>query len=274
MDTTSGIEWEDALENGAYIPGSAEYPPRWSDAAEAFRSASGSADIDVPYGDAARETLDLFHPNGPSKGLVVFVHGGYWKAFDKSTWSGFAAGAITRGWAVAMPGYTLAPDARIPEITQQIATAITLAAQKITGPIRLAGHSAGGHLVTRMMCDNTPLPPDVSERIVHVMSISGVHDLRPLRNHSMNQILNLTADDAAAESPALLAPRLGSSLTCWVGGAERPEFLRQSAVLAESWGRQGVAAQLIAETGKHHFNVIDGLIDPHSTLIRTLLEIK
>jgi arylformamidase len=272
MDTTSGIDWEDALENGAYIPGAADYPPRWNNAAAAFRSASGWADIDLPYGDAPREALDLFHPNEPPKGLVVFVHGGYWKAFDKSTWSGFAAGAIARGWAVAMPSYTLAPDATIPQITQQIGAAITVASTKIDGPIRLVGHSAGGHLVTRMMCQNTPLPLNVAARIGHVVSISGVHDLHPLRQHSMNAILNLTAEDAAAESPALLTPRAGTSLTCWVGAAERPEFLRQSALLTESWGRQGAQTELVAETAKHHFNVIDGLDDPTSALIRVLLD--
>ena len=78
---------------------------------------------------------------------MVFVHGGYWRAFDRGLWSHLAAGPLARGWAVAMPGYVLAPEARIAAITAMIADAVAAAAAEVDGPMRLAGHSAGGHLV-------------------------------------------------------------------------------------------------------------------------------
>ena len=118
-----------------------------------------------------------------------------------------------------------------------------------------------------MICADTPLPTQVAGRIVHVVSLSGLHDLRPLQFHSMNKGLRLDAEEAAAESPALLTPLPGIP----VGGAERPEFLRQSALLAESWGRKGQQIQLIAETGRHHFDVLDGLTDPDHPLTRALI---
>ena len=87
----------------------------------------------------------------------MFVHGGYWKAFDKSTWSHLAHGAVARGWAMALPSYTLAPDATLAQMTAQIARAIAAARAEVPGPVRLAGHSAGGHLVARMLCADSPI---------------------------------------------------------------------------------------------------------------------
>jgi acetyl esterase/lipase len=130
------IDWDDAFDNGGYVHGSAEMPGRWAAAAAAFRDAQGSAEYDLAYGPGARNRMDIFRPADP-RGLVVFIHGGYWRRFDKSFWSLLAAGPLARGWAVAMPSYTLAPDARIATITAEIGQAITAAADLAQGPIRL-----------------------------------------------------------------------------------------------------------------------------------------
>ena len=257
VDAT-GIDWEDALQVASHIPGGADYPALWAARAAAFR-AGVAAELDVAYGGTPREKLDLFLPPDTPKGLVVFVHGGFWRRMDKSLWSDLAAGPLARGWAVAMPGYTLAPEARIGEITAQIGAAIGLAAGRVAGPIRLAGHSAGGHLVTRMICKGAPIDPQVQARITGVVSVSGVHDLRPLRLNSMNADLRIDAGEAEAESPVLLSPLPGIAVTCWTGADERPEFLRQSAILAEAWAGKTDMRPPVFVPGCHHFDVIDGL---------------
>ena len=232
-------DWDDAYSNGAYIEGADEYPPRWAKKAAAFRDemlAEGRATIDVAYGADAREKYDLFLPAGQPKGLAVFVHGGYWMAFDKSSWSHLARGAVDNGWAVILPSYTLAPDAHLAKMTTQISSAIAHAGAKIEGPIRLSGHSAGGHLVTRQICVQSPLLGDVQKRIEKVVSISGLHDLRPLMKTKMNEKLYLDDDEAQSESAALQHPVDGVELMCWVGADERPEFLRQNQLLANICG--------------------------------------
>lgn len=267
-------DWDDAYTNGAYIADGAAYPAKWAKLAQAFRAemlAAGRAELDLRYGPAARETLDLFRPTGTAKGLAVFVHGGYWMAFDKSSWSHLAAGALQHGWAFCLPSYTLAPGARIAEITRQVASAIRFAAARVAGPLRLAGHSAGGHLVTRMVCADSPLPEDVRTRIGHVVSISGVHDLRPLLRTKMNATLRMDEAEAAAESPALLRPMEGCSVTCWVGSAERPEFLRQSDLLANIWTGLGADMRCVRAEGRHHFDVIEGLSDPGASLTQAFV---
>ena len=271
MNDKSGIDWDDAFANGAYIDNSMSYPPIWAARAAAFRAEADRAETDVLYGEHPREKLDLFFPSAAPRGLIVILHGGYWLNFDKSSWSDLAEGALGNGWAVATPSYTLAPEARIENITRQVGCAITHAAERVGGPIRLAGHSAGGHLVTRMVCDDSPLLPAVLERVEGLVSISGLHDLRPLQMTTMNEQLRLTPHSAALESAVLHRPAGRAQAVCWVGGAERPEFLRQSAVLVETWGRAGAKTQLVVDPGKHHFDVIDGLKDPQSDMTRTLL---
>ena len=262
----SGIDWEDAFANGVHIPGGDAYPARWTKRAAGFRE-NAHAQVDLPYGEGPRDVLDLFLPDGTPRGLAIFIHGGFWKAFDKSNWSHLAAGPLARGWAVVMPSYTLAPDARISEITAQVGCAIAHAADLTDGPIAVAGHSAGGHLATRMVCEDAPLPDSVAERINSVLSISGVHDLRPLQLHSMNEDLRLDPEEAIAESPVLNRARPGLSITAWVGARERPEFLRQSALLAEAW-----RAPLVVEPERHHFDVIEGLADPDHPMTHALLK--
>jgi len=265
-------DWDDAYANGAHIPGAEGFVPRWQADAAAFREAALSkaagGQLDISYGEGARERMDLFLPEAAPRGLCVFVHGGYWKAFDKSLWSHLAAGARAKGWAVALPSYPLAPEVRISQITDAVARAITAAAGLVPGPLRLAGHSAGGHLVARMACADTALPEAVAARMEHVLSISGVHDLRPLLATQMNDVLGLTRAEARAESPALAEPRPGTRLTAWVGADERPEFVRQSALIANAWAGFDTDIRLVEVPGRHHFDVIADLALPESELTR------
>lgn len=252
--------------NVDFIPDGANYPERWMNDARAYReteAAIGRARLNVPYGPGERQKLDLFYPAGKPEGLVVFVHGGYWLKFDRSVWSHFAAGLTSAGWVVAMPSYTLAPDARIHEITREIARAIEVAGDMVQGPIRLTGHSAGGHLVARMGCRDVVL--QVRDRVRRILPISPLSDLRPLMDTSMNEGLRLDTKEAEAESPVLhAAPE--APVTVWVGADERPVFLDQTRWLVDAWN-----AEHRIDPGRHHFDVIDGLRDAASPLVQALL---
>lgn len=257
----SRAEIDEAYANASHIPGGMDYPARWAAAAAAFRESHPPQVI--VYGDGARQKLDLFHPEGEAKGAVIFVHGGFWKAFDKSVWSHLAAGALDRGWAVVMPSYTLAPEARIGAMTREIEAAIGAVAEVVPGPIRLAGHSAGGHLVARMACAD--LTPGWRDRVARIVPISPLSDLRPLMGARMNDDLGLDEEEAVAESP-VLCDQVNLPMTVWVGAAERPAFLDQARWLAERRG-----CDLVEAPGRHHFDVIEGLAEADSPLMRALL---
>ena len=254
MDHTQDINR--AYSNGAFIPGAAAYPARWAAEAAAFR-ATARGELGVAYGPALRQRFDLFRPEGAPRGLLVFVHGGYWLEFDRDSWSHLASGAIARGWACAMPSYTLAPEARIAEITQEVAAAVRTAAAMVAGPVVVTGHSAGGHLSARIGTMGL-------ERVRRVVPISPIAELSPMMQTAMQDLLRLTEDECAQESPARLALRCQAHV--WVGAQERPSFLWQARLLSEEWSCPWTPAP-----GRHHFDVIDDLMDPASALMEACL---
>ncbi len=263
-------DWDDAFANMKHVAKSEELPGFWSARAAAYREEmranGGRIDTDVEYGTHPREKFDLVWPDHAPKGLAVFIHGGFWMRLDKGYWTDFAEGARAHGWAVCLPSYTLTPEARIHEITVQIGKAITAAASKVDGPIRLSGHSAGGHLATRMLCADSPLSEDVHNRIEHTLSISGLHDLRPLLHTEMNQTLQMDLAEARAESAALAEPATAAPLTCWVGGGERPEFIRQTRLMCQMWEGLDVPVRCEVEGNHNHFTILEGLKDPGSPI--------
>lgn len=261
------FETQDAADtahaNGAFIAQADSFVPRWQAQATAFRQRhAGRARLDLPYGPSARQRLDLFLPESPARGLLVFVHGGYWLAFGREDWSHLAAGALARGWACALPSYTLAPAARIAAMTAEVATAVRLAAAQVAGPVVVAGHSAGGHLAARMACRDQDLP-----RLARVVPISPLSDLSTLQQTRMNDDLRLDAAEIAAESPALLCKRAEVAAHVWVGGQERPLFLWQARRLSEAWD-----CPWTVDPGRHHFDVIDGMVQAGSPLMAACLD--
>jgi acetyl esterase/lipase len=264
-------DWDDAFANMAHIAGSEKLPQFWAERAAAYRSGDVKIDLDVRYGDQPREKFDLVWPDETPKGLVVFIHGGFWMRLDKSYWTDFAEGARANGWAVCMPSYTLAPDARISHMTTQIARAIEVCATYVNGPIRVTGHSAGGHLATRMICNDTPLNEDTLSRIEAVQSISGLHDLRPLMHTAMNDVLHLDEAEAKRESAVLHRRACAVPYCCWVGGGERPEFIRQSELMAQMWRGLDMPTTCVVDGEHNHFTVIEGLRSHDSGIIQNLV---
>ncbi|WP_262695685.1 alpha/beta hydrolase [Kordiimonas aquimaris] len=265
------VDWDDAYSNAKYIQGSDTIVSEWNSAAQAFREQAKS-NLNVEYGDREREKFDLFLPKEEPLGLVVFIHGGYWLDFDKSSWSHLANGSVKNGWAVCMPSYDLCPNIRIAGITKQIGAAINTASEMVKGPINITGHSAGGHLAVRMGCISSPLRSNTVSRVKNIVGISGLYDLNPLMATSMNKTLRIDEAEAASESPVLLEPAKAINFTSWVGSDERPEFLRQSKLLQTSWYKKNVSVDYVQAPAKHHFNVIAPLADGNSELVKSLLE--
>jgi arylformamidase len=258
------VDYDRAYANGPFIPGADAFPPRWIEEAATFRAALGQrARTAIPYGPKERNRFDLFLPEAAPRGLLVFVHGGYWLKFDRGMWSHLAAGAVARGWACAIPSYTLAPEARISAMTKEIASAVEVAASLVPDPVIVTGHSAGGQLTARMGCADVSL----STPVKRVVPISPLADLEPISLTAMNADLRLDPAEIAGESPARLALRSGVEAHVWVGAQERPAFLWQARLLSEAWG-----CPWTAETGKHHFDVIDGLTEPASALLSACLD--
>ena len=261
------MSYDEAYANAAFIPGAEAFPPAWAARTAALKAQLGERfRAGLRYGPKPRNWLHLCLPEAEPAGLAVIVHGGYWLRFSPDDFGHLAAGALARGWAVALPAYTLAPAARIAEITAEVGAALAVAAGEVAGPICLAGHSAGGHLVARMVAADAPVDPGVAGRIARCLPVSPVADLRPLMRTSMNADLGIDAAEARGESPVLLPRRPGAAVQVWVGGAERPAFLDQARRLGNAW-----ACPVTIDAGRHHFDVIDGLEDAGSPLMTACL---
>lgn len=275
-------QWLERMYNNRMrVPDHGDYFARWA-AESALVRRQLPSDLDVPYGDGPREMLDAFH--APRKGapLVVFVHGGYWKALDKSHHS-FIAGAFhDAGAAVVVPSYAFCPRLTIPQITLQVARAVAWAwrnASRIGGDARritVIGHSAGGHMAAMMLACawnvfDTGLPAGV---VRSALGISGLYDLDPLMNTpSFQEVLRITPQQVHTASPARLPPPARGRFYSVVGGQESGEYLRLNRLIQQAWGRERVpvAASL---AGLNHFSILDALVKPGhrlNTMARELI---
>jgi len=275
-----GPEMDRMYNNRELVPQHAEHFRRWAaESADVVRSQP--RELDVRYGGGPNEHLDIFPAGQPGAPVLVFIHGGYWRAMDKREHS-FVAPAFTRkGACVVVPNYALCPAVTIPQITMQMVQAIAWTFRNIAryggdpGRISVVGHSAGGHLAAMMLTCFWPvfgrdLPADLLTR---AMSISGLHDLDPIMHTPFLQpSLRLTAQQVRQASPALLPAPSGGTLYAVAGGDESAEFLRQCQLIRDAWGAQRVP---VCESlpGLNHFSVLDSLIQPGHRLNRLAMEL-
>jgi len=267
---TGVTDWETEYNNRARVPDHAVHISGWQRDAAAYR-ATARCRLDIAYGPGERHRLDLFYPQNDEMGgpVILFIHGGYWQAFDKSSSSHLARGANERGLTVAVPSYDLAPQAELADIISAIEAAADFVIRHTGRPLVVSGHSAGGHLAACLMAR-----PDRLQRPVQAaMPISGLFDLAPLVPTSINKALGLTVDEAKRLSPLNWTPPGGGHLIAVVGGAESSEFLRQSRTIVHHWGGAGLAARYHEVTGAHHFNVIAGLANPQDPLVDNLVSL-
>jgi len=269
--TSEKLDLEAEYNNRARVPDHPAHIAGWQRDAAAYR-ATARSELDVAYGPGERHRLDLFHPKGGDTGgpVVLFIHGGYWQAFDKSSSSHLARGVNERGLTMAVPSYTLAPAAKLADIIAEIETAADFVMQRTGRPIVATGHSAGGHLAACLMAH----PASHLRPVRTAMPISGLFDLPPLVPTSINKALGLTIEEAHRLSPLEWMPPESGHLVAVVGGAESSEFLRQSRDIVDEWGKAGVTTRYHEVVGAHHFDVIAGLADPADSLVDILVELS
>lgn len=261
------MDLEAEYNNRARVPDHPAVMGQWKAAAEAARAAHPPELI--AYGPGPREVMDLFSA-GPDAPIAVFLHGGYWQALDKDWFSGLAPAFLKHGVSLAVPSYDLAPTVRLGTILKQVRAAVDLIRAR-SGNKRpvVFGHSAGGHMAACMLSE---------ARASAAVAISGVFDLRPVIDTSINNALGLDAHTAAALSPIFWPIPNGSTpggtvLDCLVGGDESPEFLRQSSMMADHWGNNGVETRYGALPGLNHFTVLEPLLEADSAIVRRVVEL-
>ena len=249
--------------NRALVPDHPAFFARW-DKDSAYVRDTMDCELDAAYGTDARHRIDLF-PAKSARGMLVFIHGGYWRSLDKSMFSWLAAPYVAAGISVAMPNYRLAPSVRIDDIVEDAIAAMRWlmtsgpAHGMATHRVVVSGHSAGGHLTAAIFATPPARLGFDATRIAGGVPISGLADFEPIRRFSFNSDFRLDAAAVARLNLHTRAPQLKAPLVVAVGGDESSEFVRQSRILAEAWKPQ--VKSLLVMPGYNHFSIVDAFAE-------------
>ena len=277
-------EWLNAqYNNRALVPNFAEHFARWQSDSAIARACS-KCTLDVSYGPAASETLDVFPATSADTStgtakvkapVMVFLHGGYWRSLDKSDHSFVAPAFSQRGACVVVPNYALCPGTpqaptTLPHIALQMVQALAWTHRHIAAfggdpnRVTVVGHSAGGHLAAMLLaCDWRAAAKDLPRDLVKsALSISGLFELESImRTPFLQESLKLTPPHAVQCSPAWFKAPTRGTLYSVVGGDESAEFLRHNRLIQSTWGSTRVPV-CEALPGRNHFSALSALTEP------------
>lgn len=259
--------------NRALVPDHLAIFERWRRDSAQLRDATPCA-LDIAYGAEPLNKLDLFHAKN-SRGTVIFIHGGYWRSLDKADFSFVAKPFIDAGLDVALINYRLCPSVQISEAVGDCRQALAWiienggAYNMSVDRIALAGHSAGGHLVAMLYATDWQQLRCNAGNVIGGIALSGVFDLEPLIQCSMNADLKLNQHTARAASPVKLESTLTVQLHLAVGADESPAFREQTRLLAAAWPDICGTPEVVEIA--NHFTVVDYFAQPaHQTCLRVV----
>jgi arylformamidase len=258
-----------AYDNTGAVADSQSYRERWLRVSVALRAAP-AARCDIRYGSRPRAALDYFPSGAKSGPLFVFIHGGYWQRNEKERFAFTALGPLAHGINVAVPGYTLAPEAKLTDIVGEIRAALTFLTDRgdelgfDPKRIFIGGWSAGGHL-TAAVADHPAVRGGIP--------ISGIFDLEPIALGALNDKLQLSSKEIETLSPQRRIPDRLPPLMLFAGGDELPELKRQSEDYAAACRSHDLPVSLDFLPGQNHFSILDQLAKPDGALARALVEL-
>jgi arylformamidase len=253
-------DYEAEYNNRRRVPEAADISGHWKAVSDAYRR-SAVAELDEAYGPRERQRYDIFYSGDEQAPLVMYIHGGYWQWGDRTLYSFIAKALNANGMDVALPSYSLCPAVSVADIVDEMRLCLQAIWRKTSKHPLVVGHSAGGHLTAAMLATDWSRAPDVPIDLVHTgISISGIFDLEPLVNTSMNDALRLDSMSARSVSPRFWPPPpLQRTLIAVVGERESSEFRRQSKDIVDHWASAGVRTEYVEKANANHFTVLEGL---------------
>ncbi len=258
-----------AFNNVAHVgPGVAQRTTDgWAAASKVLRE-QRPEHLDLAYATGERTKWDLYPATDPMAPCMVHIHGGYWQRGSKEAFACLAQGALAHGWSAALPGYTLAPEASLTRIADELWAAFDwldaeAAGHGIRGPVIVTGWSAGGHL-TALMLEH--------RKVAAGLAISGVFELAPLRDSPhVNDKVGLTEMEIETLSPMRRRPSPNKPLSIAYGTGELPAMIVSSRDYHAYRAHAHRPGDLIPIVGTDHFTILDGLRQVDSVLTRTVL---
>lgn len=234
---------------------------------------------DLRYGPNANELLDIYPARSgatPSP-VQLYIHGGYWRAQDKADVAFLAAPMTKAGATVVIINYDLCPTVSLEEIVAEAKRAIAWTYGNIAeyggDPERLyiSGNSAGAHLCAMALAHDWAadgLPGDI---IKGAAPSTGIYDVSPVLDISVNAEIGLTAEMVAPLSPMGQPPRRPLPLIISVGGGETEGWIKQSKDYLAMCRANGIEAEYLEVPGADHFDMTGAMGEIEQPLLPAIL---
>ncbi|MBT3204564.1 MAG: alpha/beta hydrolase [Gammaproteobacteria bacterium] len=243
-----------------------KYLDSWRQHSEDFRLLQTIAHLNVSYGPSARQIMDIFPlQNQRNVPVHVFIHGGYWQALDKNSFSFMAEAFNRNGECAVILNYDLCPSVTMLEIISQVKRAIIWVKQNISAyggdpeRVQITGHSAGAHLLATLLTTDWSIVGLDKYPFQQLNGLSGLYDLQPLVPTSVNQALGLNTESAFQYSPLFEGLwKSGSDVkfNLLVGELESQEYKKQSTQLLDRWiGKLVIQSNEVSQS--HHFSILE-----------------
>ncbi|MDG2299586.1 MAG: alpha/beta hydrolase [Planktomarina sp.] len=222
--------------------------------------------IECNYGPKPTNTIDLFIPNSASKKspcpLMIFIHGGYWQELSKNESEFSALDFVANDIGFAAIDYSLCPLVNVSDIVNECYMAIRWLQNSFgnynfnSEKMYISGSSAGAHLAA--MCCLKALEENnkILAKLAGVVLVSGIYDLEPLVNTTINNSIGLDSKAAIAVSPLFKdLEGFPNTIIAW-GENETEEFKKQSMIFSETLLSNQVNVQKLEIANRNHFDII------------------
>lgn len=223
--------------------------------------------------------LDVHRPTVPKPPLIVYVHGGAWRAGSKSDVP--IAGLLDHGFAIASVDYRLSTQARFPAQIHDIKAAIRFLRAKSslfhlnTDKIAIIGSSAGGHLAALVGVTNGHKALegrigghfDQSSDVACIVSLYGASNLQSILSQStdfglkmrvpalqllLGDVPDQVPDLAKLASPVAHLDAKDPPLLLIHGDADPQMPPQQSQEFAKAYEAKNRPVTLITQPGSKH----------------------
>ncbi len=219
--------------------------------------------------DHRRHLLDLYLPaRGKNWPVVVLVHGGAWFMGNKRHVGPLAFALAQNGVAVASINYRLTPRVKHPGHVKDVARAIAWMKKNAdrygadSDALFLAGHSAGGHLVSLAATNSRFLSEhgiDPDRDIAGVIAVSGVYSIdNPIFEAAFTADLKVWKDASPIrhvhrDAPPFLILFAEHEMKGKIG------LVQQAEDFFETLQDSGVPAEILEIPGANHDSIVRGL---------------
>lgn len=222
---------------------------------------------DIAFGEAFRQRLDVYAPSGLNgdAGLpvIVFIHGGGWRAGDKAGYEFAGRAFAARGFVTVVPNYRLSPAAHFPAFVEDGAAALRWVRANIAerggdpDRIILVGHSAGAHIAALLAMDESWLGAD-RIAIAGWVGMAGPYDFLPFDSVSTIGAFG-NAPDPAATQPINFASEGDPPALLLHGSVDDTVRPIQSTRLEARLAAAGVRVRHVVYEGIGHTRIMTAL---------------